>query len=92
MGMDLCWRSGQRQAELRNVKPLIDCGAQAMLHRYRLERIDLEIRNPGVMTFGSIFSLVLRPREVHWAFTVVIQAQGASVSRAALILRHWLSG
>jgi hypothetical protein len=78
--------------ELRNVKPLIGCGVQAMLHRYRLERIDLVIRNPGVMTFGSIFSLVLRLREVHWAFTVVIQAQGASVYRAALILRHWLSG
>jgi hypothetical protein len=47
---------------LRNVKPLIGCGVQEMLHRYRLERINLVPLNLGGMIFGLIFSLILKPR------------------------------
>jgi hypothetical protein len=64
MGMNPYWPGGQRQVGLRNVKQLIDCGVQAMLHRYRLERINLVPLNLGGMIFGSIFSLILKPRVV----------------------------
>jgi hypothetical protein len=62
MGMDPTWPVGQRQVGLRNVKPLIGYGVQEMLHRYRLERINLVFLNLGGMIFGLIFSLILKPR------------------------------
>jgi hypothetical protein len=77
---------------LRNVKLLIACGVLEMLPLYRLEPIDLVRRNLGGMTFGSIFSLVLRLHVVPWVFIVVIQGPDVSVSQAALILMHWLAG
>tara|TARA_B100001769_G_scaffold104721_1_gene81335 strand:- start:506 stop:733 length:228 start_codon:yes stop_codon:yes gene_type:complete len=62
MGMDPYWPVGQRQVGLRNVNTLIGCGVQEMLHRYRLERINLVPLNLGGMIFGLIFSLILKPR------------------------------
>ena len=64
MGKTHFWPAGERQVGLRNVKQRIDCGVQAMRHRYRLGRIDLETQNRGGMIFGSIFSLTFRPRAV----------------------------
>ena len=62
MGIDPNWTVGQAQVGLRNGKPLISCGVQEMLNRYRLERINLVPRNLGGMIYGLIFSLFLKPR------------------------------